>query len=568
MQCIHSLLEQNKISLALAYSKSKSIHQILESVMEYLMVSDEIADTFVFEQKGLDYFLDLLMSTHESSAEMIPLPEDDTEEMIDTTTTSSTAPLQAKTAGGADATHTITIEEGKHNSPQEYVFNDEDSLNDELLEYVSQKIKTEFGDVPKQTEEKPEEIPASIGQMSRNVASADFLPNEFARTMTLVDSNIEKVKELVSNMDWSVNKKGYRQRLVFQKYGPDHNNEIWLLFKLNRVIEIKEIQIGFTNFWTVDTEVYIEPSSVIVEAGMTENETNGLCSLQKLDDKGFANFGSTVYGLNLYAFNKQSDSEDLDELIQYNFSSLQSMKARYIKFKIRNNSVTCLENSPLISKYMKPKALGINFISIMGYDVHNVGNINTTILDMKKTTSSKILSIIFKGDFTKTLQKISQSDHYVEHIKSNLNNLFDLLQDKNLSHIICQVLQMFVTYNKDLGDWIISKLLNTNCCSKQVALLCSLSKCNPEHFLARLHIIKDFIFKQFEITSNAENFEVVELRKLEPFMKTFKDLVAIYSKNLQIPSWSQKVFKEFDSSVFENNDLKTQFIGNLFDLII
>ena len=125
--------------------------------------------------------------------------------------------------------------------------------------------------------------------------------------MILVDSNIKNVKEQVLNMDWSVNKKGYRQRLVFQKFEPEHNNEIWLLFKLNRVIEVKEIQIGFTNFWTVDTEVYIEPSSVIIEAGMTENETTSICSLTKVDDKGFANFGSTVYGLNLYSFNKQSE---------------------------------------------------------------------------------------------------------------------------------------------------------------------------------------------------------------------------------------------------------------------
>jgi hypothetical protein len=112
--------------------------------------------------------------------------------------------------------------------------------------------------------------------MNRGVASGDFLPNEFARTMTLVNSNMEKVKELTANIDWSVNKKGYRQRLVYQKFDPEINNEIWMLFKLNRVVEIKEIQIGFTNFWTVDSEVYIEPSSVIVETGLTEHETTAI----------------------------------------------------------------------------------------------------------------------------------------------------------------------------------------------------------------------------------------------------------------------------------------------------
>ena len=94
--------------------------------------------------------------------------------------------------------------------------------------------------------------------------------------MTLVNSNIEKAKELTANIDWSVNKKGYRQRLVYKKFEPGLDNEIWIVFKLNRVIEIKEIQIGFTNFWTVDSEVYIEPSSVIVETGLTKKETNAI----------------------------------------------------------------------------------------------------------------------------------------------------------------------------------------------------------------------------------------------------------------------------------------------------
>lgn len=235
------------------------MHQILKQTFEYLLTSDEIASTFVFAQKGLDYFLKLMLAEEDAAQ-------------------------QTSLVGEA--------------------------TDDELVEFLKARGRKESDD-----EEKAE----VIGHLDRSIQQADFLTNEFARTMTLVDSNIEKVKELVSNMDWSVNKKGYRQRLVFQKFGPEHNNEIWLYFKLNRVVEIKEIQIGITNFWTVDSEVYVEPSSIIVEVGMDENKTTSLCSLQKLDDKGFANFGSTIYGLNLYAFNKQSSSDNLPDLIQKNF---------------------------------------------------------------------------------------------------------------------------------------------------------------------------------------------------------------------------------------------------------
>jgi hypothetical protein len=145
------------------------------------------------------------------------------------------------------------------------------------IEVLNGHKKENLGGLEEEKEKLKEKI--EIGKLEnkdKKVTSADFVLNEFARTMVLVDSNIAKAKEIASNMDWSVNKKGYRQRLISQKFEPEHNDEIWILFKLNRYIEIKDIQIGFTNFWTTDTEVYIEPSSVIIEAGMTQDETTSI----------------------------------------------------------------------------------------------------------------------------------------------------------------------------------------------------------------------------------------------------------------------------------------------------
>ena len=283
---IENLVKQQRIPLALAFSKAKSIHQILESVSEYLLVSEDIIHDFAFNQKGLDYFFEQLLSEKDETVELSKRKEDE-EEFIDT------SPKESK-------------EETKENKNDDIlcnieseidILNDEplskipqkskevkgkqaelemDVLNDELFSYVSEKLKEEMRGNQVESEGKQEDHISIKGQMGRNVNNGDFMPNEFARTMTLVDSNIEKAKELTTNIDWSVNKKGYRQRLVYKKFEPGLNNEIWMLFKLNRVIEIKEIQIGFTNFWTVDSEVYIEPSSVIVETGLTENDTNAI----------------------------------------------------------------------------------------------------------------------------------------------------------------------------------------------------------------------------------------------------------------------------------------------------
>lgn len=538
---IEDLLSQNRIPLALAFSKTKSIHQILESVSEYLLVSEEIVSDFVFAQEGLDYFLKQLLS-HGSESKV--KGGNDEEEKIDT---SSTRDKEG-----------ITISKSTlSNELREW---DEEELNDELFEYVSEKLKEEQNEGDTHNESKKEDNISITGQQFRTVTNGDFIPNEFARTMTLVDSNIEKAKELTANIDWSVNKKGYRQRLVYKKFEPGLDNEIWMVFKLNRVIEIKEIQIGFTNFWTVDSEVYIEPSSVIVETGLTETETNAIWSLKKIDDKGFANFGTTVYGLNLYAFNKQSQSNNTEELMETNFKSLQSLKARYIKFKMRNNSMTCLENSPLITKYIKPKSLGINFCSIMGYDLNNVGNITTTINSLKRATSSKILSLLFKGQFKHTLNRISNDEYYVQYLKTHLNELLLQIQDKTVSNVVTKILQVFTKYNQGLGDWIIGKLLDINCNNEQVSLLYELIKCNPQQFISRLNMVKNFILIHCKNLEKKSEIIGQDFLQLEPFMTTFISLVNIYYKNLQIEGWWKEVLSE--DELIERKELEThKFIG-------
>ena len=133
--------------------------------------------------------------------------------------------------------------------------------------------------------------------------------------MIWIDSNIPKEIEFTPNNDWSVNKKGYRQRIISQRYEPEHNDEIWLLFKLSRTVWIQEIQVGFTSFWTSGSEVYIKPSCVIFEAGISENETLWTYTLDRIDDKGSSNFGVTVYGACWLSFLNKASSDETNTLI-------------------------------------------------------------------------------------------------------------------------------------------------------------------------------------------------------------------------------------------------------------
>ena len=319
MKNLKYLVDQGRIAIALAYNKTKSIHQGLSAIFEYFMVSDEISEDFVFRQNGLDMFLKLMLN--------------------------QTPPSVVKNNENEEEKIEINGKVEHTSKPKVNTFTLSDSLDDEdeFVEFMKERLTKNKNENLSLKNHIEESYP--VKSSTRNIAASDFVPNEFARTMTLIDSNISKAKDIASNMDWSVNKKGYRQRLISEKFDLGHNNEIWFLFKLNKFVEIKEIQIGFTNFWTIETEVYVEPSSVIIEAGMTEDELTlhpnaSICSLKKIEDRGFANFGVTVYGLNLYTFNQPNNSENLEDLIDSSFNSLQSIKARYIKIRIRNNFLT------------------------------------------------------------------------------------------------------------------------------------------------------------------------------------------------------------------------------------
>jgi len=64
-------------------------------------------------------------------------------------------------------------------------------------------------------------------------------------------------------------------------------------------IELREIQIAFNNYWSIDTEVYAEPLSVLVEAGIDKNNLSLVCNLQIVKDDAFGSVSATVFGQNI-----------------------------------------------------------------------------------------------------------------------------------------------------------------------------------------------------------------------------------------------------------------------------
>ena len=61
----------------------------------------------------------------------------------------------------------------------------------------------------------------------------------------------------------------------------------------------------------------------------------------------------------------------------------------------------------MMNKISKPRTLGINYISLMGYNVEKVGNYVQFIREQQKETALQVLSQFCSGDYNETLKVIA-----------------------------------------------------------------------------------------------------------------------------------------------------------------
>lgn len=168
--------------------------------------------------------------------------------------------------------------------------------------------------------------------------------------------------------------------------------------------------------------------------------------------------------------------------------------------------MTCLENSPLASKFTKLPAFAINYISLLGFDLTKIGEYLNFIKQEQKKTALEVLSIICSGDFSSILKVIANQQQTIEKIKNSFNLLASLVSIK--ANLIEPTFIAISTYNTEMGDWIINQFLSktvtgpsataqasrsqtTN--SRHASLVGEIVICNKEELPRRLTLLKDFV---------------------------------------------------------------------------
>ena len=160
------------------------------------------------------------------------------------------------------------------------------------------------------------------------------------------------------------------------------------------------------NYWAIETEVYVEPLTIVVEAGMDKLNLNHVVTLEMLKDNAFEVQGTTVYGKTIMEIDQERSEafNNIQRIIQSSLEGMSNFKAKFIQFRFRRANMVCVENSPLVKTINKNKMFAISYISITGFNLSKtVGNYSKLILQEQKKTATEVMAQICSGEFSSVL---------------------------------------------------------------------------------------------------------------------------------------------------------------------
>lgn len=438
--------------------------------------SSSIASHFVFELGGFEFLLDTIGKLNESKA-----PEKETKAVL-------------------ERDQIISGAQGEPDDEQPV----EDSDLFDMLEPLP-----EADLLPKDAQKPPTAVAGAAPTEKEPERPLDEPPqlllSELAgKQLVLIDENSGTgLASTHSKVDWSCNKRAYKNRLMVVPLTGGLRNEHWVLFQLSQTALLKEILIGFTNYWSTDGEAYARPLSVLVEAGLEKDNLTTVCSLELVEDDGFGSVQASVFGKSMQSFKTTTGEagQTVESIIRSKLASLQNFQANFIKFSMRRHVLSCLENSPLAARQAKRPAFAINYISLVGYRLpESTATLSKRtqnyLASEQKKTALEVLSKICSGNFASVLRIIANEKQTIEKIKGQFDLLASLVTIK--SSLIEPTFIAIARYNKEMGDWMIKKLLSSPSFEKHAPLTGNVVMCDRQEVPNRLQTLQEHLMAHFE----------------------------------------------------------------------
>ena len=289
-----------------------------------------------------------------------------------------------------------------------------------------------------------------------------------------------------------------------------------------------------------------------------------MCILEIAKDNAFNSVHATVFGKNLLEFKDESgkifhssnSGQDISSQIEYvikkKLESIGNFKAQYISFHMRRNALTCLENSPLATRILKPQTLSINYISVTGYNLNNVkGKYADLVNKGQKKSAMEIMSFVCQGEFSSALKVLSNQKETIDKIKEQFDFLASLAT-KNANISIEPIFIKISTYNKEMGDWIIKRLIAKEGSPANASLTGKLIISDLSMVPGRLDLLLQSIIERLAKAAGMASGSSLQMTEISDL----REFAAIYTRTLR---YAASAFKK-DKTEIDLAVTKDQFL--------
>ena len=322
-----------------------------------------------------------------------------------------------------------------------------------------------------------------------------------------LDSRLPREEEFASNFllvneagkvlsgapeDWSLHKKGSRARTrVVTMQGPTYNEYYWI-FNLGKLVELKQITIGFNSAEHDFADMILGiPSSVLIEGGTSLNDLVPLGVLSPINDEGYNDFAVKCLHKNFQTIRRMGGN------VEETITSLSTRRISYLKIRIRRPVITFIENTSwLASKKYDNVAISVSFISILGYDTTRLPDIRQKLLKTQENSALRVLGELCNTKFSQTLATLANKDTLVSKIKLSYDSLASLLVPNE--HWLTPVFLAIAIHNDEMGDWMMRKLLDTSRSREHAKVVGEIIACNINLLDSRLNLMSAFILEELK----------------------------------------------------------------------
>ena len=359
-------VELGELRVTLAVELNQRFNKLLKKMMKLIMSSTTIATYFAFELKGFEFLFNRLGIRSEREIE-------------------------------AEGSKVLALES-------------------DLMEGISDAIQS-----PQESSDKAEVVDAK-GKKPQFTPSL-LMDEDYAKDMNLTECTGETNLSSLHHINWCTYKGGQRSKIYTKQFKTGNIHELAMAFELKKLIEIKEIQLAFINFWGMDNFEHLDVSSVVLEVAIAKGSYSYLCTLEKATDKSLEVHGVTVFGRNLSTFDEAISKSDP---VGYKLNSLKNARAKYIRFIIRTGIKVSFTGTQA-SKSGKQKALGVNYFSIIGYDSSGISQVQTYLSQKNQKMAYKLLNMFQMKTFRGCLKEFAMNPAIINQLKVNFHTLAMLM---------------------------------------------------------------------------------------------------------------------------------------------